>query len=85
MANFNEHLKKGAIAGIACGAVNCIVSYLKEKKKNPGLKFNFSQLLSYVLLGGVTGAAAGILPDKLEPANNPNHRKFVHSLTFYVI
>jgi membrane-bound metal-dependent hydrolase YbcI (DUF457 family) len=33
----------------------------------------------------VTGAAAGILPDKLEPANNPNHRKFVHSLTFYVI
>ncbi|NMB72978.1 MAG: metal-dependent hydrolase [Bacteroidales bacterium] len=33
----------------------------------------------------MTGAAAGILPDKLEPANNPNHRKFVHSLTFYVI
>lgn len=30
---------------------------------------------------GLCGGIAGILPDILEPATNPNHRSIVHSIT----
>ena len=32
-----------------------------------------------VLLAGFLGAFGGVLPDLIEPAVNPNHRKFFHS------
>jgi membrane-bound metal-dependent hydrolase YbcI (DUF457 family) len=37
---------------------------------------------AWPLLGGGLGAACGTLPDVIEPALNPNHRQFFHSLAF---
>jgi len=36
---------------------------------------NFGQSL----ISGICGAIGGVIPDKIEPATNPNHRKFFHS------
>jgi membrane-bound metal-dependent hydrolase YbcI (DUF457 family) len=32
-------------------------------------------------IGYASGCAGGVLPDILEPASNPHHRKFFHSKT----
>jgi len=82
MANFHEHQRKGAITGCLAGAGCYFFFHFKEKEKNPEKKFNVLELLGYTTLGGITGAVAGVLPDKLEPASNPNHRKFCHSGIF---
>ena len=38
--------------------------------------------LSYAAAGCVGGACFGTLPDLIEPASNPHHRQFFHSLVF---
>ena len=85
MANFHEHQRKGAITGCLTGAGCYFFFHFKEKEKNPEKKFNVLELLGCTTLGGITGAVAGVLPDKLEPASNPNHRKFFHSAVFCFI
>ena len=38
-----------------------------------------------MVLGGILGTVGGILPDRIEPAINYNHRKFFHSKTIGII
>ena len=42
---------------------------------------NFEQFC-YVIGGAVGGYFGSSFPDLLEPADNPNHRKFFHSIVF---
>ena len=68
MPNRSEHFWIGALL-TGLGTIN--KAKMNNKKISLGKLFNFS------LLGG----GVALLPDYLEPANNPNHRKFFHSKT----
>lgn len=67
-----EHL----IVGLAVGAVvNGVIQWL-EYLHDPAKRFDWGEL---IICSAASGAAA-LLPDILEPANSPNHRKFFHSI-----
>ncbi len=68
-----EHL----IAGLVVGAVvNGIIQWL-ECLDDKNKRFDWGEFLVCTAAGG----AAALLPDILEPADSPNHRKFFHSIT----
>lgn len=67
MAARNTHLAIAAIAGVA------VYGIYKTVKKE---RWTLEGVCGAFCLGGF----AGILPDMLEPANNPNHRAFFHSI-----
>lgn len=68
-----EHL----VAGLAVGAVvNSFIQWL-ECLDDPAKRFDWGEFLVCTAAGG----AAALLPDILEPADSPNHRKFFHSIT----
>ena len=68
-----EHL----VAGLVVGAtVNGIIQWL-ECLDDPTKRFDWGEFFLCTAAGG----AAALLPDILEPADSPNHRKFFHSLT----
>jgi membrane-bound metal-dependent hydrolase YbcI (DUF457 family) len=68
-----EHL----IAGLAVGGiVNGVIQWL-ECLDDPARQFDWGELVVCCAAGG----AAALLPDILEPADSPDHRKFFHSVT----
>ena len=68
-----EHL----VAGLAVGAiVNGLIQWL-ECLDDSAKRFDWGELIVCSAAGG----AAALLPDILEPADSPNHRKFFHSVT----
>ncbi len=67
MPNGTTH-RLGAFATVAT------LSAVEEKRRG--------QATLRPLLDGAAGAILTSLPDKLEPANNPNHRQFFHSVVF---
>ena len=71
--NGKQHRQIGAV----CGAGYTVAKYFYEKQDNPELEFPWGDLLLNTGLGFLLGS----LPDWIEPAANPNHRKFFHSLT----
>jgi membrane-bound metal-dependent hydrolase YbcI (DUF457 family) len=69
--------KDHLIAGLAVGAVvNGVIQWL-ECLDDQNNRFDWGEFLVCTAAGG----AAALLPDILEPANSPNHRKFFHSIT----
>ena len=72
MGDQTEHGILGALISLAA-----YVSY-KTKKNTPVTIYG---VLGSLLLGGL----AGVLPDILEPANNPSHRSFFHSISLLVM
>jgi len=46
-----------------------------------GIKIDPVESLLSLLIAPIAGAAGGVTPDLLEPATDPNHRAFCHSLT----
>lgn len=71
--NGKQHKQIGA----ACGAGYTMAKYFVEKQNNPELEFPWGDLLLNTGIGFLLGS----LPDWIEPATNPHHRKFFHSLT----
>jgi membrane-bound metal-dependent hydrolase YbcI (DUF457 family) len=79
MANFKTHLVTGAVVG-GCILLGCNLidqSNRIEMKQMPA--YDGGELLKQLLVGVAIGGLAGILPDLLEPADSPFHRKFWHS------
>jgi inner membrane protein len=72
MANRKQHIILGAAAGVGGCAV---YSYIKEEKPS------WPELIG----SGLSGAAGSLLPDLIEPATNPNHRSFFHSVSFAAV
>jgi membrane-bound metal-dependent hydrolase YbcI (DUF457 family) len=66
--NGEQHL----LLGGAIGFFGYIIYRLSEKKP-----IDFIELVLF----SIGGAIAGILPDIIEPAINPNHRSLFHSIT----
>ncbi len=80
--NSKQHIKISTIGGaLIAGTINT-VKQTRELSENPEQKFNFWILIENIAIGAIGGLVAATLPDILEPATNPNHRKFFHSLTF---
>jgi len=73
MANFKQH----AIIGVAVGTGFSLFKYFVEKENNPEAKIDLKDLFLHASLGFI----AASLPDLIEPARNPNHRAFFHSIT----
>jgi membrane-bound metal-dependent hydrolase YbcI (DUF457 family) len=80
MPNKSTHLKAGAMTGAVAGG---LYSYIKQRAQiNQGKKhdIDWGELIGYGILGMVLGTAGGALPDLIEPATNPHHRSFFHSV-----
>lgn len=66
MSNFNEHFLAGCLTSIG----HCLFN----NKKN-ATSFDLNECIAYGFFGGFSG----VLPDILEPADNPKHRDLAHS------
>lgn len=73
MANLRGHLLAGATVGVVLN----IAKQTAQMPLNPRRPFNFGEMLAW----GAIGATVASLPDILEPATSPFHRRFFHSLT----
>lgn len=69
--------KQHACLGLIAGGSYTFIKYLLEKSNDQNTIFSWRQLVINMGLG----LAFASLPDWIEPATNPNHRKFFHSLT----
>lgn len=74
MASGRQHLLIGAALGAGLNAL----FQLARLKDHPGQSFDWLQFGASTAIGG----AVGILADVIEPAINPNHRAFFHSVSF---
>ena len=81
MANFKKHAATGAGVGLALTAIVNYFQQQKRKELDPTYKFDWTEFIGKSLAGGGIGAFCGVLPDLIEPATCPNHRKFFHSIT----
>jgi LexA-binding, inner membrane-associated putative hydrolase len=72
MANFNIHAVAGGTTGVVLNVTKqwTQMAILRERS------FDWGEMLAW----GAVGVLAASLPDILEPANSPRHRKFLHSL-----
>lgn len=66
MPNYSTHARAGAVVGILAAAYRA--------REAPT-----SQMAAEALGGLLGGWVGGVLPDVLEPARDPNHRKLAHS------
>jgi len=80
MANRKEHAATGGFIGLLGGIALNLYKQNERKQLNPEYKFDWAELFLYSAGGAGIGATAGVLPDLLEPATDPNHRKFFHSV-----
>lgn len=71
----------GAGTGFTFAAILNLIKQYNRKQQDPNYQFDWKSFLSTAAIGAGVGAVCGVLPDILEPATSPGHRKFFHSLT----
>ncbi len=69
MPNSKEHFWMSALLGLT--------TYAILKQRMIGEQINAREAIGVAFLSG----AAGMMPDALEPADSPQHRRFFHSCT----
>ncbi|WP_050553770.1 metal-dependent hydrolase [Leptospira santarosai] len=75
MADKKSHQIVGGLAGLLKVAL--------EDKDRTDLSLNMR--IERLLIGGGLGIVGGMIPDILEPADNPHHRQTAHSVAFAVL
>jgi hypothetical protein len=70
--NAKQHFVIGASVGIALNLFKQAI----QMGLDPVRPFDWAELAIY----GGAGGVAGLIPDILEPAVDPNHRRFFHSV-----
>jgi membrane-bound metal-dependent hydrolase YbcI (DUF457 family) len=75
MPGKQEHQIAAAGISFMCELVR--QQYLRSK----GIKLDPTDSLLGLVIAPLAGAFGGVLPDKLEPATDYNHRAFCHSIT----
>lgn len=81
MANTKQHAATGGLIGLGLGLLFNASKQQQRINTNPDYKFDWTEFALCGLGGGAIGTVAGVLPDVIEPATNPNHRKLFHSVT----
>jgi hypothetical protein len=79
MPNINDHTTTAfSLTGITCSIINL---FHQEKEIELGIReqIDIYEILGNGFLGGFAGAIGSLIPDLLDPPNNPNHRKLFHS------
>ena len=76
MPNKEEHLKTAAIAGFILGG---LASLARNKGETDFITI-VGEMVAEGLITATFTSIGGLLPDILEPATDPNHRKFFHSV-----
>ena len=74
MASTKQHI----VIGIVTGVLADLLKQFGQIKLDPNRPFNLAELAAYAIAGG----AIGVIPDILEPATDPTHRRFFHSVFF---
>lgn len=74
MAKRKTHSRAGIISAI----IKELMSLFKEIKE--GKQVSFKEVAFRLSLAGFSGHLGGIMPDVIEPARHPNHRKHFHSI-----
>lgn len=85
MASGKKHFATGFLIGAAYSGVKNYFQQQKLQNEILNYKFNWVELALKMLFGGTVGGVAGVLPDVIEPAINPGHRKSFHSIAAAVI
>ena len=80
MPNLAQHQKEGFLIGAVSGAVIDFFRQTVAIKNGTQQSFDFGKLFANTGLGAVIGAATVCLPDVIEPATSPHHRKSFHSV-----
>ncbi len=75
MPNRKIHYRTAAGIGFVVGGIS---AYYRNRNEKSKLKL-FVRVVAEAAVAGVLAGFAGILPDILEPATGPYHRKFFHS------
>ncbi len=74
--------KENKIIGVSVAVVYNVAKQTSRLAKDPEASFSLWELIQDVGIGYFLTS----LPDWIEPSiNNPRHRKFFHSLTFFVL
>lgn len=69
-----EHVRDAAIVGgLAGGGIAIARAWVT------GERLTFRSFLGYTAVGTIAGIGGGMLPDILEPAISPDHRKLFHT------
>mgnify|MGYP000976895494 CR=1 FL=1 len=69
MANRRQHAVLGAASGVSGYALH---TWVKQEEMSLPELFGFA----------ISGTVGAFLPDIIEPATNPHHRSFFHSISF---
>jgi len=85
MANFKKHIATGALTGCSFAVLRSVLIQRQKIMNGEQPNFDWNQLLQSGSLGLLVGAVGGILPDILEPALNPHHRKSFHSVAAAIV
>lgn len=72
MPNAKTHATVGAVTGLAAWI---------SAERNAGRSIRFEDLV----IPAIAGLVSGLLADLIEPATNPNHRAFAHSLILVIL
>lgn len=81
MPNQRKHKSAGGLIGAAAFMLINILEQRSLSKSKLEYKFNWSELFIKAGVGYGVGFISAQLPDLLEPAECPGHRKFFHSTT----
>jgi membrane-bound metal-dependent hydrolase YbcI (DUF457 family) len=63
-----------AISGAVCAGLDILLQ--QARRKDGRTSIDWGEVLGWA----AGGALLGLLPDMLEPASSPNHRRFFHSI-----
>lgn len=85
MPNFKKHIATGAAVRCSFAVIRNVIMQREKMIAGQQDSFDWNKLAKSGSLGLLVGAVGGILPDILEPAQNPHHRKSFHSIAAAVV
>lgn len=80
MPNFKEHVQLGVATGGGIMAAGNAIRQWQRIQEDPNSRFDWASFAKSTLIGAAVGGVVASVPDLLEPAYHPNHRRAAHSV-----